>query len=219
MAIPLIGVALSGLIKAVVGKKSRVIAVKVTGVKITKKKLSQRVIKLMKNRKFKKAGKDKYTKQTKAKVTISVKFVNNFDKFMKRLQESLEEVVNEMGQFIKDESFKLCPRDTGTLERTAAHIEDHDAFVKRAYIEYGPAFSNEAVKVVDRNAFGAGIPAQGQDYTLFAHFGNYNLGPGTLAKNPNAGPLFLSRPMEQNTDFILEKIRKAVEDVVRAFGA
>lgn len=130
-------------------------------------------------------------------IGITAEFKDSFDTVLDSIRREVHATVTKAAAMIKDASFQLCPRDTGRLERTATVVDNSVAgdWPVSFSIEYGPAID----------------PETGDDYTAFVHFGDYNPGPGTQAKGLEAGPLFLTRPVESLHDVIIDMIVDAVK--------
>ena len=169
--------------------------VSIRGMKVTKVRVKRTVERSFNRGGFRKKGKVRVNKIVDAvTVNMRVKYIDRLDRFLIQLSDQLDKAISESAELIKEQSFALVPKDTGRLERTG-RITNVSGKGKVEYIVgYGPAID----------------PDTGVDYTLFIHFGQYNRGPGTLAKNPDAGPLFLTRPLQQNTSIIIKNIKNAV---------
>lgn len=169
--------------------------VSIKGMKLTKLRVNRLVERSFNSGGFRKKGKVRVNKIVDAvTVDIKVTYTDRLDRFLLQLPGQLDKAISEAAELIKQQSFALVPKDTGRLEGTG-RVTNTSGKGKIEYaIGYGPAFD----------------PDTGVDYTLFIHFGVYNRGPGTLAKNLEAGPLFLTRPMQQNTKVIMGNIKAAV---------
>jgi len=128
-------------------------------------------------------------------VGITATYTDSFDHVIDSILAEVRDVIQQAAKTIKDASFALCPHDTGRLESTGAFGDNSNGDTVEFLITYGPAID----------------PETGEDYTLFAHFGEYTIGPGTAAKNPDAGPLFLTRPMQTMSDDVFKLIVGAVQ--------
>ena len=181
-------------------KLGKVGQVTVQGTKITKLRVKRIVERSFSRGGFKKKGNVRVNRIVNAvTVKLKVKFIDNLDLFLLRLPGQLDKAISDSAELIKEESFALVPRDTGRLEQTGRITNVSGKGKIRYVVGYGPAFD----------------PDTGVDYTLFIHFAEYNRGPGTLAKNPEAGPLFLTRPLQKNTKVIIDNIRDAVRRATR----
>ena len=176
-------------------KLGKVGKVTVQGTKITRLRVNRLVERSFRRGGFRKKGKVRVNRIVDAvTVNLKVKITDNLDRFLLQLPGQLDKAIGQSAELIKEQSFALVPRDTGRLEQTGRITNVSGKGKIRYVIGYGPAFD----------------PDTGVDYTLFIHFGEYNRGQGTLDKNPEAGPLFLTRPLQQNTKVIIDNIRDAV---------
>ena len=174
--------------------------VSVQGLKVTKVRVNKIVTRSLTRGGFKRAGKVHVNRIVDA-VTVKLRatYVNKLDRFLLQLPVQLDKTISEAAELIEKQSFVLVPRDTGRLERTGKIVKTSAKGKVEYTIGYGPAID----------------PDTGIDYSLFAHFGEYNRGPGTIAKNAEAGPLFLSRPLQTNTKDIISNIKVAVRRAMR----
>lgn len=174
--------------------------VKIQGYKLTKVKVNRLVERSLRKGGFRKKGKVGVNRITNAVVVnIRVRYIDMLDSFIFKLPGELDRAVKKASDLIKVQSFELAPRDTGRLERTARVTDVSKGDLVEYVIGYGPAID----------------PETGDDYTLFTHFGEYNRGPGTIDKNAEAGPMYLTRPMQKNTRVIMKDIRDAVRRAMR----
>jgi len=144
-----------------------------------------------------------------------------FDNIIKRLrltktkvQSATERASEQIGNFMLDESVRLCPRDTGTLESSLrlALSQEGREYVAKVYITpvQNPKYTG---------AIG-GRPRYSTDYARYAHDliepeGYKNRGPGTQAKGDDAGGGFMRRALHDNANEYFEIYRRALHAEVK----
>lgn len=175
-------------------------AVSIQGMKLTKVRVDRVVERSFSKGGFRKKGKVRVNRIVDAvTANIRVRYFDKLDRFLLQLPEQLDKAISESAELLKEQSFALVPKDTGRLERTGRVTNTSSKGKVEYIVGYGPAFD----------------PDTGAEYTLFMHFGEYNRGPGTLAKNVEAGPLFLTRPLQQSNKVIMGNIAAAVRRAMR----
>ncbi len=203
-ALPVAALVLNPLFKLLRrGGKKKLANVKIVSSKVDTRKFEKKVKRDIRRNGIFQETQDVLVKhdQKAMKVTFRAKVPRGlFDKFFSRFERVMSPALERIAEKIHADSIPFVPFDTGRLEATGRVVKGkHSSNSVSWFVGYGPAID----------------PETGTDYSLFMEFGQYNRGPGTVAKGPEAGPLFLTRAVDENRKLAIKRMRRNLAVLIR----